>query len=110
MAMPLYIGQGIVYNWGCHTKEIIKEVDMSNEEDIELELGNGDKAVFYSAEAACQYLGVSYQTLNRYRSTWWVLPAGKVGISYLYTKARLDECRVHKNFDRKDEHVEVTRV
>jgi hypothetical protein len=83
---------------------------MSNEEDIELELENGDKAWFYSTEAASRYLGVSYQTLNRYRVRGWLKEAGQVGMPYLYTKPRLDECWILKNFDRKDEHVEVTRV
>ena len=83
---------------------------MSNEGDIELELENGDKAVFYSSEAACQYMGVSYQTMNRRRESGHVKVAGQVGISYLYTRPRLDECYMLLNLDRQDEHVEVTRV
>jgi hypothetical protein len=81
---------------------------MSNEEDIELELENGDKACFYSTESACQYMGVSYQTMNRRRESGHVKVAGQVGISYLYTKVRLDECYMLLNLDRTDDHVDIT--
>ena len=83
---------------------------MSNAEIIELELESGELARFYDTEAACRYMGVSYQTMNRRRDKGWVLPAGKVGISFLYTQARLDECKTLLNLDRKDDHVEITRV
>jgi hypothetical protein len=83
---------------------------MSEEPDIKLEMESGEEALFYSTDAAARYLGVSYQTMNRRRESGHVKEAGQVGISFLYTMPRLDECYMLLNLDRTDEHVEVTRV
>ena len=75
------------------------ELDVS---DSELENG---KLYLYDTFLASMYLGISIQTLGRYRKERW-LKGARVGSGFIYTKKALDACKaIHPNQEKKDQFV-----
>ena len=66
---------------------------------------NGEVIKLYESLDAQNYLGVSAQTLNRWRREGWLIPTAEVGRGYAYTQEQLDDCIKVLGRDRKDKEV-----
>ena len=60
----------------------------------------------YGPEEAIKFLGVSEQTLNRWRRQGWI-KSSKVGRGYYYQREHLDECLKLRGYDRANNETEV---
>ena len=69
------------------------------------EIIRGKLAIFDSWSASI-YLGITLQTLGRYRKEKW-LKHYRIGNTILYLKNDLDKCRsIHPNQEKKGQHTE----
>ena len=78
---------------------------------IEIELdcascGAATTRQLYGPDEAAIYLGVSEQTLNRWRRQGWIR-CSKVGRGYYYQRQDLDQCLKLRGYDRADSETEV---
>ena len=83
------------------------EIDISGMPLEEFQ-GKG-KLPLYDSFASAVYLGISPQTLGRYRKERW-LKGARIGNGYVYTKYELDMCKhIHANQDKKYQHTQYVR-
>ena len=75
--------------------------------EFKCECGVATTKKLHGPEEATRYLGVSEQTLNRWRRQGWI-KSSKVGRGYYYQREHLDECLQLRGYDRAhNETVEV---
>jgi excisionase family DNA binding protein len=60
----------------------------------------------YGPDEAAFYLGVSYQTLNRWRRQGWIR-CSKIGRGYYYQRDALDECLDLRGYGLANNETEV---
>ena len=65
-------------------------------------------ADYYESFDAQLYIGISGQTLNRWRREGWIRPSFKVGAGWVYSKKDLDEAMDTTGYSRQNLNVEVS--
>jgi hypothetical protein len=60
----------------------------------------------YGPGEAALYMGVSEQTLNRWRRQGWIL-CSRVGRGFYYQRQDLDQCLTLRGYDRANNETEV---
>ena len=74
---------------------------------IRLPTQDGREVELYEPLDAQSYLGwISANTLARWRREGWLVASASLGRGYAYTKDALDECRLLKNLDVRNQEVE----
>jgi hypothetical protein len=68
--------------------------------------GAATNRLLYSSAEAALYLGVTNQTLNRWRGLGYVR-SSKVARGYYYQRRDLDECLRLRGYDRANDETEV---
>ena len=69
----------------------------------------GKTLTLYETRDAQDFLGISSQTLYRWRADGWLKPWNnqKIGVGYVYEQEDLEKCLVLRNKDREYMEVEV---
>ena len=63
---------------------------------------------YYESFDAQVYIGISGQTVNRWRREGWLRPSFKVGSGWIYSKHNLDAAMDATGYSRQNLNVEVS--